>query len=43
MGIDVLAVGSGSYPALHPDGDPQTGSSLADSSGVWEVEGIEYS
>jgi hypothetical protein len=41
--IDVLADGSGSCPALHPDGEFQTGSSLGDSSGVWGVGGIEYS
>ena len=32
--IDVLADGSGSYPALHPDGVLQTDSNLADSSEV---------
>jgi hypothetical protein len=41
--IDEVAVGFGSCPALHLDGDFQTGSSLEDSSGVWGVEGIEYS
>jgi len=41
--MDVLADGSGSCPALYPDGDLQIGSSLADSSGGWGVEGIEYS
>jgi hypothetical protein len=41
--IVVADDGLGSYPALHPDGVLQTGSSLADSSGVWGVEDIEDS